>query len=315
MKSKKRRSLQSLFIPFAHTPITSPLQSPSGSRYPSSPTSPVFQEPPVLGSFLQPPSLSVLTGEKLGRQRAHSHSSINGRNSKVLQAAMNVFVRASHLGGPEEGSTSDTINTPDAIALGAREATDASTSANAHQSMSIPSTPGISHSVTPISSRSESPSSFLLDDDPFANLSPVAVEPKSRPSTSSGSSSIVPASERPKPVHPELMIPPVLTHHTKSRLQDKIVEEDEGDAGSVDQEMMERGRRKDRQDDDGSRKKKSYLSAMSAPTSPSRGFFSSRPSADSMPPPPLPPMPGMNQPLLIVYNIPMFLQLALHQNQ
>ena len=116
-------------------------------------------------------------------------------------------------------------------------------------------------------SRSSPPPSFLLDEDPFANLASVKVGTNGADSRSSVSS-IIPHTQRP---HPELVpafLPP--SQRPKSRLQEAV-------------ELDGEGRRAKSQDTDKEPKKKrkrakTFFVTMSAPVSPSKASSSSKAS-------------------------------------
>lgn len=151
------------------------------------------------------------------------------------------------------------------------------------------SNPNVARSLP---SRSSPPPSYLLDDDPFANLTPMTVGTRHRASSSVAStSSGIPRRHRPPPIHPELVpglsLPavPVGLQTPKSRLQETIdtLADSEGDklkrvrSQDGDQEMKEKKEESKR------KRPKTFFVTMSAPVSPSKAFFASK-----VPVPPLP---------------------------
>lgn len=138
-------------------------------------------------------------------------------------------------------------------------------------------------------SRCSPPPSYLLDDDPFANLTPMTIGNKHRSHSVGSTSSCIPRSQRPPPIHPEL-VPglslPVMSvglQPPKSRLQESL---DAGThEGNIRRAKSQNGQKEETGKKEGSSRKraKTFFVAMSAPVSPSKSHFASKT--------PIPPLP------------------------
>lgn len=150
----------------------------------------------------------------------------------------------------------------------------------------------------PTPSRSSPPPSYLLDDDPFANLIPMTGAMRHRQSFSAGStSSCIPRSQRPPPIHPELVpLPPmpIGSQTPKSRLQDSF------EAGAHESDKVRRSKSQDGQKEAKGKKEeskrkraKSFFVTMSAPVSPEKSHFVSKG--------PVPPLPSTFSSFSFIY--------------
>jgi len=172
----------------------------------------------------------------------------------------------------------------------ARPSIDPSVSTTTTATKATPLTGSSSNSnvAKPSPSRSSPPPSYLLDDDPFASLIPMTGATRRRQSFSVGSSSsCIPRSQRPPPIHPELVpgfsLPamPVGLQTPKSRLQDSL------EAGANESDKVRRSKSqeeaKGKKEESKRKRAKSFFVTMSAPVSPSKSHFASK-----TPVPPLP---------------------------
>jgi hypothetical protein len=119
-------------------------------------------------------------------------------------------------------------------------------------------------------SRHSPPPSYLLDDDPFANLTPLTMGTRPRADSFFASTSrCIPRSQRPPPIHPELMpalsLPavPVWLQAPKSRLQENL------DEGAPESDKVTSSRQAQTKEESKGKRAKTFFVTMSTPVSPS----------------------------------------------